>query len=119
MAQVSLTVNGRSTDHERLLVVSERLIDRGAFRIDVDPVAPEEGRGVEVCQGRHEPVEDAAHPGARQEGPGVARRLPDELVRQRCGPLGIGDAAQDVAAQRDQLDQLGALADGEPSPRRP
>ena len=81
-------------------------------------VASQGGRGVEVGQGRCEPVEDTAHPGARHEGPGVTRHLAGELVRQRCGPLGVGNAAQHVAPQRDQLDQLGALADGDPFLRR-
>jgi hypothetical protein len=100
-AEVSMTVNGQPADRERLVVASERLIDRGALRIEVGAVAPQGGGGVEVGQGRPEPVKDAPHPGARREGPGVARHLADEVVGQRRGPLGVGNAAQHVAPQRE------------------
>jgi len=92
-----MIVNGQSADRQRLVVAAERLIDRGALRIDVDSVTSESFRGVEVGQGRLEPVEGTPHPGARQKGPGVARHLNDELVGQRRGALGVGNAAQHVA----------------------
>jgi hypothetical protein len=117
-AEIRMCVNGQSTDRERVLVAFERLRDRGALRIEVGAVAPQGGRGVEVREGGREPVEDAPHPDARQEGTGLARHLVDELVRERRGPLGVRDATQHVAPQGDQLDQLGALPDGEPSLRR-
>jgi hypothetical protein len=47
---------------------------------------------------------------ARHEGPCVARNLVHELVRHRRGPLGVGNAAQHVPPQRDQVHQLGAPA---------
>jgi hypothetical protein len=96
-----MTVNGQLADRECLVVASQRLIDRGALRIEGGAVASQAGRGVEVGQGRREPVKDAAHPGARREGPGVTRHLTDELVGQRRGPFGIGNAAQHVAPQRE------------------
>jgi len=46
-------------------------------------------------------VKHAAHLGARREGPGVTRHLTGELVGQRRGPFGIGNAAQHVAPQRE------------------
>ena len=116
-AEVSMTVSAQPTDGERLVVASERLIDRGALRVEIHAVAPHGGRGVEVRQRRREPVEDAPHPGARHERSGVVRCLPDELVRHRRGPLGVGNPAQHLAPQRDQLDELDALADGELSRR--
>jgi hypothetical protein len=95
-----------------------RLKDRGALRVQLEVLAPQRGRGVEIGQGRLEPVEDPPHPGARHEGPGVGRHPVDELVGQRRGPLRIGSAAQHLAPQGDPLDQLAALADGEPFFRR-
>ena len=117
-AEVGTTLHGLSTDRERLVVASERLIDRGPLRVQGHAIGPQRGRGVEVGQGRREPVEDGRHPGARDEGPGLARRLADELLRERRRPLGVGNPAQHVPAQGDQLHELGAIAYCQLPPRR-
>ena len=116
--EVSVTVQRQSTDRERLVVASERLIDRGALRIEVDAVALQCRGAVEVRESRAEAVKDAAHPRARHEGAGVVRGLADQLVRHRRSPLGVGDAPEHMASQGDQLDEFGALADDETSLRR-
>jgi hypothetical protein len=108
-----LAVDGEATDRERLVVASERLVDRGALRVDVQVVAAKGGRSVEIGQGRREPMEMASCSRARHEGPGVAGHLAGQFVRQGRGPLGVGNAAQHVSPQGDQLDQFGLLADGE------
>ena len=40
-AEVGMTVNGEPADRERLVVASERLMDRGALRLELDPVTPQ------------------------------------------------------------------------------
>jgi hypothetical protein len=60
--EVRIGVRGQSTDRERLVVAPERLVDGGALRIELDAVAPQDGRGLEVRQSRREPVEDGPLP---------------------------------------------------------
>src|SRR5580765_2270338 len=90
-AEINASVNRSMTNRERLLIASKCLIDRSALCIDVNAIATQGDRVVEVGHSRGEPMEGGPHFGARDERSGVGRHLVHELVRHRGGPLGVGN----------------------------
>jgi hypothetical protein len=62
-------------------------------------------RRLEVGERLGEAVEDRSRPGPGQQGRAVVGRAADELPGEFRRPLVVGDAAKDMAAQEEQVDE--------------
>ena len=102
-------------------VAPDRLEDRRPLRVQRGPVRAASPRGVEVGERLGEAVEGGPRPGPGQPGRAVVRRVAHQLLGQLRGALVVGDPAQHLPAQQEQVDQEGRVrppSDGRRLPAR-
>jgi hypothetical protein len=75
-------------------------------------------RGLEIGERIGEAVEGRSCPGPGQQGRAVVRRVANELPGQLSGVFVVGDAAKDMAAQDEQVDEDQRLPRSHPGRRR-
>jgi hypothetical protein len=86
-------------------VAPDRLEDRRPLRLQRGPVRTAPPRGVEVGECLGEAVEGGSRPGPGQPGRTVVRCGAHQHLGQARGLLVVGDAAQDVPAEEEQVHQ--------------
>jgi len=96
-----------SAQHAGVGVASDRLADRRPLRVQRRPVHTTSSRGVEVGKRPEKTVEGGPCPGPGQPGRTVVRGIAHQHLGQLSGAFVVCDAAQDVPAQKEQLDQEG------------
>ncbi len=90
----------------------------GPLRIQRGLVRTAPPRGVEVGECLGEAMEGGSRPGPGEPGRAVVRRGAHQQLGQAHGLLIVGDAAQHVPAQNEQVDQEGLFGHRRPCKRR-
>ena len=97
-------------DRQRLVISPERLEDRRALRLRFGTGQAESLGDVEVGQRLLEAMQAGACPRTRQKRQAVGGEIARKLLCQVGGAFVVGNAAEDLSAEHEQVDQLGPRA---------
>ncbi|MFI6491679.1 hypothetical protein [Streptomyces sp. NPDC050564] len=117
--EVALPLRRFADQGHGIRVAAEGLQDDGSFRVHCGLVPAVPARRAEVGNGLGEAVQGRPRPGAGEQGRAVLGCAVHQPLSEVRGLLVVGDAAQDVASEVEEVDQGRPLRHRQRSPRRP
>ena len=112
--EVRTPLHGSPPQRHGLIVAPDGLEDCRAFGFHFGAGRAQALGGVEIGQRLLESMHPGARSRARKEREAIGGGLTGQSLRHRRGPLAVGDAAKNLSAEGEAIDQVGRPAAREP-----